>query len=70
MGERIVAVWTGGMPEEWAIDAFGVAARAKAARHAALKKDFILRAFYQECPPPLNNLIKIRESCSRTLKHS
>jgi hypothetical protein len=40
------------MPAGWAIAAFGAAPKANVARHAALKKDFILPAFYQEETPP------------------
>jgi hypothetical protein len=47
------------MAAEWAVAAPGAAARASAARHAALKKVFILIAFYREWPRPNNNIPKI-----------
>jgi hypothetical protein len=49
----------GGMPAEWAIVELGAAARANAAKHAALEKDFILPAFYREETPRSTIYLKL-----------
>jgi hypothetical protein len=55
------------MPADWAIEAFGAAVRAIAARYAALNKDFIFASLLSEGDPALNNLSKIVGFCTPML---